>query len=509
MSLLKRASHGYVWSQAGRLAEVALFFVLSFVLARWIGPAGYGVFALGMSLMVFCGFLATLGIGQETLGKFVPEAAAGNYPGGVSSLVKHLLGVRLIAVATLSAATLLTGRWVERLMGVPGFRRYLGLILLVFALRSLCELFTFVFSGLLELRVVAASRSVAPLIAVAGVWTSSLAGKPITVQDAWSALAIGQFAALLILLLAARKGWPVSQESSAEPRRNLRRVLSFGLFAWLAGFFVVILGDSSDVALIGWLIKDAKAVGFYAVGSSAVLRGVNALLAWLPLIGMSTACNAYLEGGRERLADTAEAVWKLIVISLVPSMLLLFEFSEPFVTVLYSKQYLAAVGVLRVLAAFFVLSAILGHGLQAGILYILDREKSACAVFAAAALFNVVTAIPLIKAFGMIGAAWATGLSFVFFAVLSLFFGGSACPIRWPREFITRVVLASFISCFATIWLKPDSLSTLAVAGAVWVLLFFLMLGLTKPLSSRDSSSLRRIHPGLGCLAERFFARSS
>lgn len=316
-------------------------------------------------------------------------------------------------------------------------------------------------------------------------------------------------AALVIFGLAVRKGWPAPQETFDAPRGSLRRVLAFGVFAWLAGFFIFVLGDSSDVALIGWLVKDTRAVGLYAVGSSAIFRGLNLLLAWLPLIGMSTAANAYLEGGKERLAEAAEGVWKLIAISVVPAMFLLFRFAEPFLTLLYSEEYRAAVPVLRVLAALFAASAILGHGLHAGILYLLDRERTACAIFAAAAAGNIALAVILIHAFGIVGAAWATGLSFVFFAVLCLVLGQPACAVRWPRGFIARVVLASALACFATRWLRVDSLAALGVAAGVWVLVLLLVLSLTRPLSSRDSRSLRQINSGLGYVAERFFARSS
>ncbi len=166
MSLLERVTRGYLWSQIGRLGEAGLLFLLSLVLARQMGPAVYGIFALGLSLVAFCGFLAAMGVGQEALGKFVPVAAAGHYPGGVPRLVAHLLGIRVLAVTALSGVVLLAGGWVERGLGAAGLRHDLGLVLLIFSLRSICELFTYTFSGLLELRVVAAGRAVVPLVAL-------------------------------------------------------------------------------------------------------------------------------------------------------------------------------------------------------------------------------------------------------------------------------------------------------------------------------------------------------
>ncbi len=509
MSLLQRASRGYLWSQVGRFVEVVCLFALSVILARHMSLVEYGVFALGLSLVTFCGFLTAMGVGQEALSKFVPEAAEGLYSGGVRRLVGQLLGVRVAAVAALSGVVMLAGGRIDRFLGVPGLRQCLGWILLLFALRSICELFSHVFSGLLELRVVAAGRAIVPLAALALVAGSLWQGRKLSSADAFLALAVGQFIGLLIFVRSARKGWPVAPGSSAAGGIHLRRVLSFGLYAWLAGFFVYVLGDSSDVILISWLSKDAKAVGLYAVGSSAVFRVLSLSLAWVPLIAMPTQCLAYLDGGKQHLAEAAEAVWKLIVISLVPAMFLLSEFSLPIVTLIYSKEYQAAAPVLRVLAVLLAMSAVLGNGVHAGILYLLNQEKKACAIFAGAAAFNVALAILLIRALGIIGAAWATGLSFVFFSALCAFFGNAVCPVRWPRAFVSRVVLASALSCLATSWLKVNSLQALAMAGAAWGLIFWLGLALIKPLSAKDSSSLRRINAGLAYVAERFFVRSS
>ncbi len=509
MNLLVHVAKGYFWSQFGRLGEVGLFFLLSLVLAREMGPSAYGIFALGLSLTVFFGALAAMGIGQEALGKFVPEAAAGRYPGGVARLVGQLLGIRVMAVVTLSGLVLLAGGWLERGLGVAGFRSNLNFILLVFSLRSLCELFACAFSGLLELRVVAASRAVVPLVALAWVAGHRLEGERVAVNDAFGALALGQLVALLLFILAARKSVPAHVNHPDGQSSGLRRVLSFGLFVWLSAFFIFVLGDSSDVALIGWLIKDARATGYYAVGSSVVYRGVTLLLAWLPLIGTSTACNAYLEGGKERLSETAEAVWKLIAISLIPPMFLLFQFSDAFVTLLYSEQYRAAVPVLRILAALFAVSAILGHGLQAGILYILDRERSACAIFGAAAFCNLFLGIFLIKKFGITGAAWATGLSFVFFSGLCSVVGATVNPVPWPWRFSLKVLSASGVAVLSTLWLTPrGTVGSLGAACAMWGLIFVLTFALTKPLSTRDSNSLRLVSPQLGYVLERFFVRA-
>ncbi|MBI3669426.1 MAG: polysaccharide biosynthesis C-terminal domain-containing protein [Acidobacteria bacterium] len=504
MSLTARISRAMLWGQLGRLAEVVFFFLLTLVLARRLAAAGYGIFSLGWSLMMFCGLLAGMGQGQESLGKFVPEAAAGRYAGGVARLVKHLLGMRVLASAVLSGVVLLAGGWLERQLGVAGFRRYLGLILVVFALRSASELFSCVFSGLLELRVVAAGRSVVPLVALLLVLFAAGPDAKIEVRTAFQALAVGQCAGLGIFLLAARKGVHTASEALSAASTNLRHILYFGLYTWLAGFFILVLGEGADVLLLGWLLKDSAAVGWYAVGASLVFRTTGLMAAWLPLLGMPTLSTAYLKAGPQGLAEAAEALWKLISLSLVPTTVFLVRFSPELVSLFYSPRYAPSVPVVMTLGLFLCLSAVAGFGLQAGMLYILERAKTVCALFAASAGLNLALAFPLIHQFGIVGAAAATGGAFLFLSLLSARVAAAHCPLRWPWPFLLKVIMASGVAAGSTLWLAPNSPGSLAAAGALWAGVLLLCLWVSKPLDRADSRHLRTLSPSLGWLAAQF-----
>jgi O-antigen/teichoic acid export membrane protein len=507
MNLLKRVSRGILWGQLGRAAEVGLFGLLSFMLARKMGPSSYGVFSLGASLVAFFGFLALVGIGQETLAKFVPEAAAGRYPGGAARLTAHLLSLRLAAIAVVCIGALLAGGRIEHRLGVTGFRHYLGILLLVFILRSIADLFSCVFSALLRLRVVAGGRVVVPATALLLVLVVAWQGESIDPGIAFRALAIGQCMGLAVILLA----WQgckltVDPEFSGTPA-PLRRVLSFGLYTWLAGLFIFVLSDRIDVLLLGWLLKDPKAVGWYAVGATLVFQSTGLTTAWLPLVGMSTLSNAYLEAGPAGLAQVGEALWKIIAVSLVPVMVFLVRFSKEVVVLLYSTQFVLSAPVVQTLGLLLGLSAIVGFGLQAGMLYILGHPKTACAIFAASAALNIVLAFPLIHRFGIVGAAAATGGAFLLFSLLSARVARARCRVRTPWSFLFKVVSASAAAAGVSLLLKPYILSSFAVAGFIWIGVLLLCLWLMKPLTRVDSQHLSRVSQPLGWLAGRLFVR--
>jgi O-antigen/teichoic acid export membrane protein len=507
MNLVSRAARSYLWSQAGRVAEATLLFCVSLILARALGPKSYGLYALGLSLIGICSFVASMGIAQETMGRFIPQTSADVRGGSAGRILRTLIVIRLAAIVVLAGAFYQLRGSLAKSFHLSLPNGYVVLVLTLFAFRSISDILTYFFASLLQLRIVVIAKFIVPFAALAILFVGLQHGFN-SVVFAFGALVVGQMLGLGVLATWARGYLHPSDTTEPNPEITIRRVLAFSMFAWISNIFIYILSDGSDVLLIGWLIKDSSAMGYYSVGSSLVFRSVSLLLAWLPLLSIPTLSSAYFEKGMQGLAQAAGIMWKLIAASLIPSLILLLRFSREVVTLFYSQKYLPSVPILQILAVLLATSALFGHGLQCGILYTLDREKISCAVFAAAAMFNVVLGVILIKIFGIHGAAYATGLSFVLFAILSAGVGRAFSPVRAPVTFIFDMVLASVIASVATLWLRPNSFVYLVGASALWVGVFLFCLWLVKPLSLGDSNTLRRINLYLGLAAERFFAQA-
>jgi O-antigen/teichoic acid export membrane protein len=504
MSLAARAGRGYIWSQAGRLLEVLLLFLVSLVLARMLGPNQYGTFALSVSFIAFCSFLASVGIEGNALGKFVPEAAAGRYKGGVARLVYDLIGVRVITVFVFTGILLALRPQIDLHFGGTGFGRYFAIVLIIFGLRSVCDLLGNAFSGMLDLGVVVAGRSAVPFVTLLVVGSTILWGRGINLNFAFVALLLGQLAALMIFLLATKKRIYAPTPCGGDTF-TLRRVMIFGLFAWLSGLFVFVLNDGSDAILLGWLLKDAREIGLYAIGASLAFRPASLVLAWMPLMGMAVSTTLLLSKGHEGLVRGTELALRVTSLSLIPTMVLVTRFAPQIVGLLYSHRYDASVPITRTLCVLLATSGFLGFGAHAGILFLLNREKTTCAIFGSSALFNMVLAVPMIKAFGIEGAALATGFSSILFASACAVIGTPACAVRWPWKFNIKVVVASLLGTVLTWGQNPATLVGLGLCCILWGMGFIVSLLVMKPLSSGDVKPLRQISPKLGDLMGRLF----
>ena len=121
------------------------------------------------------------------------------------------------------------------------------------------------------------------------------------------------------------------------------------------------------------------------------------------------------------------------------------------------------------------------------------------------AVFNLASEIFLVRRMGIIGAAWATGLSFVLLAILCTAAGALYAPFHFPGQFICRVIAAAGIGAASTVWLHPTSVLPLAGCCALCGGVFFFCLAVLKPLSGEDSAGLHRVNSWLGAWTEKLF----
>ena len=161
----------------------------------------------------------------------------------------------------------------------------------------------------------------------------------------------------------------------------------------------------------------------------------------------------------------------------------------------------------QILACSWRAGAVLGFSLGTSALYAIGKERLACAVVGAAAAFNILAEIFLVRRIGILGAACATGLSFVVLAILSAAASRIYVPWRFPAEFVGKVIVASSVALVPTLYIRADSIVALAAGSLAWGMAFFLALLILKPLGPFDFAALMRINPRLAAFAGSFSAR--
>lgn len=385
---------------AAKLAHAVLALAISVVLARVLGPEGFGVYALAIAVVLILGTVAQLGLPVLVLRETARARGAGEPP--PTALVRRALGaglglgtVALCGTAVLAAFGGLGEASVSVTAGAL-------LVPMTVALGILCGAIAGSGAVVAGQVIDAVLRSGFLLIGLGLV----LAFAPFGTLGPIGALALniaGTAGALAIALsVAMRKDLLIGRQGSTPPGGLLQAALPLGA---LGG--VLLINANADLIMLGWLAEPAD-VGIYrAVGqvmlavvlhSQAVLTAVQPRFAALWQSRERTRLQRLVR--QSALASTLTTLAVGVPLVLLGGPVLGLVFGEPFA---------AGAGALALLIGGAVISAALGPSLTlAGMT---GLEAPALGILGVALAGNLVLNAALIPAFGLEGAAFASALS--------------------------------------------------------------------------------------------------
>ncbi len=384
-------------SGAGRL----LAFVAQVVLARWLGPARFGVYALGSTVFRIGALLAPLGLHNAVL-RFGSERLR---EGGAAVAATARRSIRL-ALACGAAMAMLLALAAVPLAGLFSEDAELVPLLLALAVGLPAAAAARVaaaatrLSRRMHFSVLAedvAQPAIFLLLAVGGL----AAGRGLAALGWATAAAWG--AALLLALVYLGHLFPAQRPAPAPPAAELLR---FGWPTALAGAFGLLV-VWLDRLVVGYYLDDA-AVGLYQAASQAslalavVLAAFNAIFA--PMIGELVRA-----GEREELGELYRASTRWGFLSALPLAALFLVTPGDSLEALFGAAYRQAAPALALLTAGQLVN--LATGAVGFLLIMSGRERIWLGCAATALGANLALNLTLVPRFGVTGAAAATAIS--------------------------------------------------------------------------------------------------
>lgn len=388
-----------IWA-AGTLAT----FAIGVLLARPLGPQGYGVYGTALAIVSLLGVPATFGVPLLA----TRELAAAQARGDARALAGHrrwfprlvLLSALGTAVALLAGLGLV-GPWIA-----PHVRTTLGWSVLLVPGLALCALGSAMLRGLGDVIAGQALDVLArPLLFLTGLVAAHAFTATFTPEAAVIAQAVASgIAALLGFAWLARR-WPAATRT-ARPTRALRR---WSASAWpLAvtdGFRV--LEGSYGVLLVSTLATTTEA-GLLRVALSS-LALCTAPISLQNLIVAPYLSEAYAQqrmGQVQRIATGSALFMTVTVGAATLALALLGPWLLPFV---FGAAYAPAYPALVLLCLGLCVTAAAGPGIT--LLAMMHAEKDAARAFAVPTLLGATGAALLTPTTGATGAAGAILLS--------------------------------------------------------------------------------------------------
>lgn len=402
---------------AGKMTGACLGFVMSLLVARWMGPEEFGLFSLFIVILIF---------GNDVLGDGLSPGVVRFYslyrrtdPLKAAEVLTNALALRLLlGIPVVAVGVAVGAQYAER---VFHSRSYVVPVVLGLVGSLGAALWSF------NLSVWQAREEFGTYgVMVALVNVLRVLSLPVLFVGGFLTLGGIMGAHVFVYFLCAISGIWVLRGHLAQVRVNgalLRELFRFSKWPAMASL-CFILQVNLGVPVLSYFV-DAREAGLYGAGSSLLMGvdflTVSLLTTLLPKVSQLSGlqqCRSYVQ--------RSFPAYALIAVALLP---LLF-FARPLVLGLFGSAYEGTIDVFQIL---FVgtLGTLVTHPLYL-VLYTMNRPQLHTLSGIVALVAWVLAAVWLIPQFGAVGAAWTTLFSrlvqsLMIVAILwyALGFGGS------------------------------------------------------------------------------------
>lgn len=506
MSMRSATLRNTVFSSVGMYTEYLLGMLTSIIIARHLGPDGFGVYSLVIWLVAMGVATTNSGTASSAI-KFVAELRGAGREDAIPALLAYLRRAqRVFLLLVLGIGAVVFAVSGERIAAGMDHVVLLAFLMVAVALRAGYMFNIGVAKGFEDFRATA---------------VVSLVSAPLNLAMVVAAWRFGASVEWLLAVFVVSSvvfygvsHWMVASRTPASAGTRYSKVLAAGLrtrirrHMWLTAMIVSVgfVAASEVEVLFLNLNGDAEAAGQFkvayqlALGAAALVPGVfGALL--LPMMA-----NALGQGrdvaGRRFVATTG-------YLALLSAPLVAFGvvFGTAAVHALYGDAYLQAAPVFAACLLGVSITAVTGGG--SSLLISADRQQSVLAVVAACGLLKVLLDALLIRQFGLAGAAVAyvavSLASAVAMMILAIRVSGAGPD--WGR--LARIGLAAAAAAAIVMPLRGHLLPLVEVlAGAAALSLVYAPLTLLLRCWNRgDIEYLQQLHQRFVSSRPRISAR--
>lgn len=408
----RRLARGTGFMFAGNLIGKVVSLVLQLLLTRTLGRAAYGLYTLGMSVLRISREIAALGLQGGIVRFGAAEHAQDDQEALIGTLRTALLLAGLAALAVAAGLYGASGWMATVVFDDPAmepvlhaFSGALPFAVMVYIISRGARAFhqmhydvgiSVILPPVFNLVFVAIAFALG--YRLGGALTAFIASMAVTAVI--GGVLLGRLFPPLVRLTAARY--------------RPRELLGFSLPV-LGASLASLVVEQADRLMLGALSTSAN-VGLYTVAALAATQ-IRFTLHIVASTFMPTISDLYETNQRERLHRLFKMTTRWIVTLSLPLAAALILFSTPIVR-LFGPDFAPAAATLQVLAVAFLVDTLVGaSGLM---LQMCGRERLAMWNNVILAVLNVGLNAWLILAYGLIGAAIATGLSIAMVNILKL-----------------------------------------------------------------------------------------
>ncbi len=487
----------------GFLISKPLAYLYRVVLARFLGPEELGIFSMGLAVVGIVTVFGAIGLYQGVL-HFVVVYQSKGQPEKVRGTVLGSLKIQLITSLVAAAFMFFAAEVIAiDIFQQPGLVLVLKLLALTIPFQIIVSNFMILAQAFKKIEYKVLLRNLLENIAKL-VLTFWLVFIGLGAVGASLALALaGAFALAVSFVLIQKRVFSIFA-SGEKTVYNLKELFGYSWPLFAVGFFMLIMGNIDTISL--GILNTAYNTGIYNVATptARILEIPSFALAalFLPVV-----TGLYANKKMDELGRTYKTVTRWLFSTTFPCTLFALLFAKEILSTMFGSVYSQGWPALAILALgfciFYTLNAV------RSMLQPLAKTKFVLYNTIAAAVLNIFLNIFLIPLFGIVGAALATALSYIFWSSLAFFEVYAAIKIHpfskafWKPTIASLLAAALFFTGKRIIppidsYQFPLKLILLVVAGAAFLAVYATILIGIKGLQQEDIEILKAIESKTG-----------
>ena len=475
----------------GNILGKVLGFAFVAVATRLVTPSEYGIFTLGVSIVLFVQGFASLNI-YRSVDYFVPQYLDDSSYGQAKKTLQNAFSIGCITSILGAIVLFLAKEQLATLFNEPRVAAVLPFLVLLIPLQTVFRTLITSFNSIKKMKYRVLMKDLLnPLIRTLGavVLVSTGAGVLGLVGGYLLGMALAIVCGLTFLVYEA--DWIRSAKSSPISNRSL---VSYSLPLVLAGVIYSLVGQI-DYFFIGYFLSSAD-VGQYRV---AYLLAVNLLIVLTAITPVFKPMVAENRSDTSLLESRYQLATRWITMLTIPIALTLILAPEIYLSLLFTEEYTAASAALVALAAGYLLNA--SFGPEGMVLEGLGHTKLTLVNTFVLVGINGILDILLIPRLGILGAGIATGTALAvagLVGVVEIYILRSITPLSRKLLRVWIAAVLPYTVGWLIISLKMGNIETAIILPIGIVVGYVSGLRATKGFSNDDREIASQVDARLG-----------
>lgn len=478
----KKALKGASVSLIFGIGSAIIAYLTRIVLARNLTPEEYGLFYAVFTFLMFFLFFRDLGLNQAMV-KYIAEFRIGQKFNEIKTTIFSVIVIQLASTVIFSIFLIIFGKSLaENYFGDPRAQTIL-IILVVYVITSILFLaIKHIFQGFQRMFLYSSIEFVKDTIVLIACVVFFELGQTL--------LAPVYAYALVCIVLLIIYGSPAIKISNYFKHKITefvpisKKLIVFGIpvFATSVGGRFIAYIDTLILTYYGNLTE----VGIYNVVLPSALiflffgRAITA-------IAFPMAAELSVRKDKIRLVAGVNLIHQNVFIFTIPALLTVMAFSEFLISSLFGEEYKIGAFPLQILLVgvlFYIVASVNNH-----IITGIGQPKTVTKIILSSAVVNTLLNLVLIPYYGMIGAAFATTVSYIIGYVYSTKKVCKFIGLNYPLKKVSLILLPTIVFYLTTITIKntlQDGWIELIIAATFSSISYLILASLLKIIDYKE-----------------------